>query len=144
MTQQQPTPYTISIPQPQIDRLHRKLSDTEFPDSLDYLSSSENEWAQGVPPSPIKRLTAHWQNGFDWRKVETELNELPHYETEVEVEGFGGVNVHFVWQKAEGEGKGVPLLFCHGCEFYFFCFAFVFGVFGGGGGGVNQEVRVGF
>lgn len=43
------------------------------------------------------------------------MNELPNFRTSVEVEGFGELGVHFLWQEGEVVGA-VPLLFVHGCE----------------------------
>jgi hypothetical protein len=63
----------------------------------------------------IKRLTDYWKDGFDWRKQEAKLNELKHFKTEVEVDGFPNVDMHFVHHKSEVKGA-IPLLFCHGCK----------------------------
>lgn len=103
-------PYTISVPDAAIEKLKRKLADTDYPDELD----ANEQWGYGAPLSDVKRLAERWHNGFDWRKAEAELNELPNYRMKVKVDGFGEINVHFVWQKSSNE-NAVPLLFCHGC-----------------------------
>lgn len=105
-----PEPYTISVPDAALAKLRRKLADADYPDELD----SEDQWRYGAPLSDVKRLAEQWQNGFDWRKVEAELNELPNYRKKVKVEGFGDLDIHFVWAKSNVE-NAVPLLFCHGC-----------------------------
>ncbi|KAF2638031.1 alpha/beta-hydrolase [Massarina eburnea CBS 473.64] len=104
-----PTPYTISVPAAALLKLQRKLADADFPDVLD----AQDQWQYGAPLSDVKRLASRWGNGFDWRKTEAELNELPQFRTGVQVEGFGEVDVHFVWQRSGREGA-IPLLFCHG------------------------------
>jgi hypothetical protein len=43
------------------------------------------------------------------------LNELPNYETNINVDGFGELQIHFIHQKSS-VNNAVPLLFCHGCE----------------------------
>jgi hypothetical protein len=96
-------PYTISVPDAALEKLHRKLHDADYPDEL----------------SDVKRLASYWENGFDWRKAEAKLNELPNFRADVKVEGFGDVNVHYVHQESGVEGA-VPLLFVHGCM-YFLC-----------------------
>ena len=44
------------------------------------------------------------------------MNKLPNFRKKVKVEGFGGIDVHFVHQRSQVEGA-VPLLFCHGCKY---------------------------
>ncbi|KAI4754144.1 hypothetical protein E4T44_14792, partial [Aureobasidium sp. EXF-8845] len=71
------------------------------------------EWAYGSPLADIKRLTSHWQNAFDWRKAEAMLNELPNFKTNVNVDGFGDIELHFLHQQSPAP-DAVPLLFVHG------------------------------
>jgi hypothetical protein len=103
-------PYKISIPDSSLSQLKSKLSATAFPASVDFSDS----WDYGTPLSDIKRLATYWRDSFDWRAQEKYLNDkLPQYTTTVEVEGFGALNIHFVYQKGNGK-KNIPLLFCHG------------------------------
>jgi hypothetical protein len=106
------TLYTISVPDSALEKLHRKLHDADYPDELD----ANDQWPYGAPLSDIKRLASYWENGFDWRKAEAKLNELPNYRAGVKVEGFGDVDVHYVHQESGVEGA-IPLLFVHGCEY---------------------------
>lgn len=102
-------PYKISVPDSEISHLHKKLSVRSFPEEVDF----SDDWSYGTPLTDVKRLAKYWQNGFDWRAQEVELNKLPQFTTKVEVDGFGEIDMHFVHQKAK---KGsVPLLFVHGC-----------------------------
>jgi pimeloyl-ACP methyl ester carboxylesterase len=41
------------------------------------------------------------------------MNKLPNFMTQIEVEGFGDLDIHFLHQKSEIKGA-VPLLFVHG------------------------------
>lgn len=102
------TPYTISVPDNAIRLLKDKLALNSFPDEL-----SDAAWDLGAPLADIKRLAAYWADGFDWRSVEAKLNELPQYKTNVEVDNFGDIGLHFVYQKSETKGA-IPLLFVHG------------------------------
>lgn len=61
----------------------------------------------------MKRLVAHWTNGFDWRAQERKLNELPQFTTPVEVDGFGSLDMHFIHQTSDVQGA-IALLFVHG------------------------------
>lgn len=107
-----PEPYTIHVPDANIVKLKRKLEDTDYPDELE----SDDQWCYGAPLSDVKRLAEYWRTGFDWRKTEAGINELPNYRKKVNVDGFGDIDVHFVRQKSGVEGA-IPLLFCHGCAF---------------------------
>jgi hypothetical protein len=104
------TPYTITVPETALQKLKRKLADADYPDELE----AADQWPYGAPLSDVKRLASYWENGFDWRKAEAKLNELPNYRGKVDVEDFGQVDVHYVHQESEIDGA-IPLLFVHGC-----------------------------
>lgn len=122
-------PFQISVSDRAIDQLHKKLELTNIPDGIE-----DAEWEYGVSllveprtvclqnhrltePSPdIKRLTSYWKDGFDWKEQQAKLNELPHFKTKIEVDGFQEIDMHFVHQRSDVEGA-IPLLFVHGCLF---------------------------
>ncbi len=103
-----PEPYQISVPQKQIDALKTKLSLAQFPNELE-----ESGWDLGVPLTDMKRLTKAWEQ-WDWRQAEEKLNETPQYHIPISVDGFGELDIHFVWQKSSAK-NAIPLLFVHGC-----------------------------
>lgn len=103
-------PYTISVPQAKIDRLQQKLAVVDLPDELD-----DAGWDYGASLPEVKKLITYWQNDYDWRKHEARLNELPNHMTGIEVDGFGELQIHFLYQKSSVK-NAVPLLFCHGCQ----------------------------
>lgn len=76
-------------------------------------------YALWYPRADVKRLAEYWQHGFDWRKQERKLNEMPQFQTTVSIDGFEEVSMHFVHQKSEAPGA-IPLLFVHGCKISFF------------------------
>lgn len=102
------TPYTVAVPNDRLERLRAKLELTEFPDELDGAG-----WDYGAPLADVKRLTAYWKDGFDWKKQETDINQLPQYQTQIKVDGYEALNIHFIHQKNENP-KAIPLLFVHG------------------------------
>lgn len=106
-----PEPYKISIPQERLDNLKSKLSQAEFPDELDAA-----QWDLGAPLGDVKRLVKAWEN-WDWRQAEERLNKIPQYHTNISVDGFDELDIHFVWQKSEVK-NAIPLLFVHGCKSY--------------------------
>ncbi|KKZ65620.1 hypothetical protein EMCG_08527 [[Emmonsia] crescens] len=103
-----PRPYTINIPQSKIDKLKQKLALAEFPDELEGA-----EWDLGAPLTEISMLAKTWQT-WDWRQAERRLNErCAQFETDIDVDGFGSLNVHFVHQESK-VANAIPLLFVHG------------------------------
>ncbi|KAI4249290.1 MAG: hypothetical protein L6R40_000748 [Gallowayella cf. fulva] len=101
-------PFTLSVPDSQLERLSQKLQDTNLPDELD-----EAGWDFGAPLADIKRLTKYWQEQYDWRKAEAAINHLPNYKTPIDIDGYGTLDIHFIYQQSPIEGA-IPLLFCHG------------------------------
>ena len=103
------SPFQISVSDSALVLLHRKLADSHFPDEL-----NDAGWDYGVPLSDVKRLVNKWKDDYDWRAHERELNNLPMYTRDIEVDGFGILNIHYVHQRSEVE-SAIPLLFVHGC-----------------------------
>ncbi|KAI9812742.1 MAG: hypothetical protein M1827_004498 [Pycnora praestabilis] len=101
-------PYKISVPDNKLENLATRLSVASFPDELD-----EAAWEYGAPLADIKRLTNYWKEGFNWKKQEEKLNELPHFHTDISIDGFGSLDIHFLHQKSAVKGA-IPLLFVHG------------------------------
>ena len=102
-------PYTVSVPDSKLERLAQKLEAADFPDELDQV-----DWDYGAPLADVKRLAQYWKVKYDWRKHEARINELPNYRTEIPVDGFETLDIHFIYQKSDVDGA-IPLLFSHGC-----------------------------
>ncbi|KAF9266802.1 alpha/beta-hydrolase [Marasmius fiardii PR-910] len=101
--------FEISVPDVSITNLRQKLELARFPDELEHAG-----WDYGVPLSDIRRLVARWKDGYDWRKHESALNdELPQFTRDIDIEGFGSLNVHYVHKESEVK-TAIPLLFIHG------------------------------
>ena len=105
------TSFTVAVPNEDLELLKRKLDLVRFPDEL-----GDADWDYGVPLKDIKRLVARWKDGFDWRASEATLNALPQFTRDIDIEGFGTLNIHYVHQKSQLE-NAIPLLFVHGCRF---------------------------
>ena len=105
-------PFTLSVPDDDLDLLRKKLDIVRWPDELE-----DAGWEYGSPLANVQRLVGRWKDGFDWRKVEAEINKLPQFTRDIEVDGFGTLNVHYVHQKSTAK-NAIPLLFLHGCEFH--------------------------
>ncbi|MGW6445839.1 epoxide hydrolase family protein [Lentzea sp. NPDC055074] len=103
-------PFEITIPQSEIDDLHRRLDQTRWP--LDPAGSS---WAQGTPQDRLRELVRHWRD-FDWRETERRLNKIPQFLTEID-----GAPLHFLHVKSPNP-DAEPLVLTHGWPTT--CFAF--------------------
>ncbi|KAF4556907.1 Epoxide hydrolase-like protein 3 [Elsinoe fawcettii] len=101
-------PYTIAVPDGDVQDLKSRLARARFPDELDKAG-----WDYGAPLKDVRRLTEYWKDRFDWRKTESELNQLPQFKTSVNVAGFAPVDLHYIHQKSSGQDS-IPLLFVHG------------------------------
>ncbi|KAI0071765.1 alpha/beta-hydrolase [Panus rudis PR-1116 ss-1] len=106
-------PFKVSIPDSELDFLRKKLELTRFPDELD-----EAGWDYGVPLTDVKRLVARWKDGFDWRANEAAINALPQFTRDIEVDGHGKLNIHYVHSKSEAQ-NAIPLLYVHGWPGHF-------------------------
>ncbi|KAI3618595.1 epoxide hydrolase [Moniliophthora roreri] len=102
-------PFKINVSDESLELLAKKLALTRLPDEIE-----DAGWDYGVPLQDIRRLVGRWKDGFDWRKQEKMLNdELPQFTRDIEVDGFGKLNVHFVHQESKTK-NAIPLLFAHG------------------------------
>lgn len=102
-------PFQLHVSDADIEFLHKKLDLTRLPDELEDAGRD-----YGVPLADIQRLLARWKNGFDWRKAEAEINQLPQFTRDIKIDGFSTLNVHYVHQRSSVE-NAIPLLFIHGC-----------------------------
>ncbi|EIN09293.1 alpha/beta-hydrolase [Punctularia strigosozonata HHB-11173 SS5] len=106
-------PFTVHVPDSELELLQKKLALTRLPDELD-----DAGWGYGVPLADVKRVVERWQNGWDWRRYEAEINKLPMFTRDIDVDGFGTLNIHYIHQKSEVKGA-IPLLFVHGWPGHF-------------------------
>jgi epoxide hydrolase len=96
-------PFRIDIPQADLDDLRGRLARTRWPDELPGVG-----WSRGVPLGYLRELAAYWADGFDWRKQEARLNELPQFVTTID-----GQDIHFLHVRS-AEPSALPLLVTHG------------------------------
>ncbi|KAK7685017.1 hypothetical protein QCA50_011852 [Cerrena zonata] len=102
-------PFRIAVPDSELELLRHKLLLTRFPDELENVGR-----LHGASLTDIKRLAQRWSSGFDWRTQEAKLNEeLPQYTRDIDVDGFGTLNIHYV-HKRSTVSCAIPLLFVHG------------------------------
>ena len=95
--------FTINISDSLLADLRRRLDATRWPDELENVG-----WDLGSRLSYMKSLADYWRNGYEWRRQEAMLNQLPQYR--VALDGF---HVHFVHARSK-HPKPLPLIITHG------------------------------
>lgn len=96
-------PFTVNIPQGELDDLHRRVRTTRLPDK-----ETVSDASQGVQLDVIRQLAQYWTNEHDWRSVESRLNNLPQFVTEID-----GVDIHFIHVRSPHE-NALPMIVTHG------------------------------
>jgi epoxide hydrolase len=96
-------PFTIAIQEADLVDLHERLARTRWPTQLPGIN-----WSRGVPLDYLKGLASYWRTGYDWRKQEATLNEIPQYTTQIE-----GQTIHFLHVRSP-EPDALPLILTHG------------------------------
>ena len=96
-------PFTVNIPQDEIDELRRRILATRWPDR-----ETVNDQSQGVQLAKLKPLVEYWGTGYDWRKAEAKLNALPQFMTEID-----GLDIHFIHVRSK-HANALPVIITHG------------------------------
>ena len=96
-------PFEIDIADAAIADLKRRLAATRMPDQI-----ADTTWEYGTDSSYLSELIAYWQNDFDWKKQESELNQFDQFKTEID-----GLDMHFIHQRSENP-DAIPLMIVHG------------------------------
>ena len=98
-----PTPFTIDIPQDDLDDLRDRLARTRFPEQI-----PGAEWDYGTELGYERELVGYWRDTYDWRAAEARLNAFDHFTATVM-----GQHVHFIHQRSP-EPDALPLVITHG------------------------------
>ena len=103
-----PTPFTVDIPDSELDDLAQRLRRTRFPDDF-----GNDDWRYGYNTAYHRELIQYWIDEYDWRDVERRMNELPQFKVDLM-----GVPLHFVHARGKGPNP-MPLLIHHGWPWTF-------------------------
>ena len=96
-------PFTVSIPDSEIDDVKQRLARTRWPDP-----ETVGDWSQGVRVENARSLVDYWERGYDWRRFESELNRFPQFLTKID-----GLDIHFIHVRSKNPGA-MPLILTHG------------------------------
>jgi pimeloyl-ACP methyl ester carboxylesterase len=96
-------PFRVELSQDQIDDLRRRIAATRWPSQ-----ELVGDRSQGVQLATLKALADYWINTYDVERIESRLNALPQFTTEID-----GVDVHFIHVRSRHE-DALPLIMTHG------------------------------
>src|ERR1700733_1016745 len=96
-------PFQVNIPEAELTELRRRISAMRWPDRETVTDQSE-----GPQLATMQKLARYWETEYDWRKVETRLNALPNFITEID-----GLDIHFIHVRSKHE-NALPLIVTHG------------------------------
>lgn len=96
-------PFRIAVEQAVLDDLKRRLAQTRWPVEL-----GDEGWDYGTNTTYLRSIVDYWQNSYDWRAHEAQLNRYPHYRAEIE-----GLGIHFIHVRGNGPNP-TPLVLTHG------------------------------
>jgi pimeloyl-ACP methyl ester carboxylesterase len=96
-------PFRIEVPEEELAELRRRIASTRWP-SRELVTDR----SQGVQLATLQELARYWATDYDLRRIQTRLNELPQFTTNID-----GVDIHFIHVKSPHEGA-LPLIMTHG------------------------------
>lgn len=97
------TPFTLAVPQAELDDLRDRLARTRWPER-----ETVDDGRQGVPLDAARALVDYWRDGYDWRRCEAQLNAVGQYRTTID-----GLGIHFLHARSP-EPDALPLIVTHG------------------------------
>ncbi|WP_454759555.1 epoxide hydrolase family protein [Caulobacter segnis] len=96
-------PFKVAIPEADITAMKRRIAATRWADAEPATDDS-----QGVRRQTLEPLMRYWATDYDWRKVETRLNALPMFITEID-----GLDIQFIHVRSRHE-QALPMILTHG------------------------------
>jgi pimeloyl-ACP methyl ester carboxylesterase len=103
-----PVPFTIDIPESELDDLRARLRNTRWP-----ADPGNPDGRYGAPRELVEDLATYWAERYDWRAVEAQMNRSEHHRVEIE-----GIPIHY--QRVPGTGPDpMPIVLTHGWPWTF-------------------------
>jgi pimeloyl-ACP methyl ester carboxylesterase len=96
-------PFHIEFPEKALVDLRQRIRATRWPEHETVMDAT-----QGVQFATMQKLAHYWLTQHDWRKVETRLNALPQFVTEID-----GLDFHFIHVRSK-HANALPMIVTHG------------------------------
>jgi pimeloyl-ACP methyl ester carboxylesterase len=97
------TPFTLAVPQGDLDDLNARLDRARWPEA-----EPVADWSQGARLEKVRALVEYWRHGYDWRRCEAHLNALGQFKTQID-----GLEIHFLHVRSPNP-DALPLIVTHG------------------------------
>ena len=96
-------PFSVHIPQADLDDLKQRLAATRWPDK-----ETVDDASQGAQLAKLQELVRYWGTDYDWRKTEAKLNAFPQFTTNID-----GVDIRFFHVRSRHQ-NALPVIITHG------------------------------
>jgi len=96
-------PFHVNFPESDLTELRRRVASARLPEK-----ETVSDFSQGVPLATVQKLAKYWSTEYDWRKVESRLNAVPNFITEID-----GLDIHFIHVRSKHE-NALPVIITHG------------------------------
>jgi pimeloyl-ACP methyl ester carboxylesterase len=96
-------PFEVHVAQEAIDGLRTSIGATEWPER-----ETVDDASQGVQLAMIREVARYWASEYDFGRLESRLNALPQFVTEID-----GVDIHFIHVRSRHD-DAMPLIITHG------------------------------
>ena len=96
-------PFTLRVPQVEVDRLRARLDTTRWPEQ-----ETVDDWTQGVPLARAQAFVEYWRTQYDWRRCEAMLNGFGQCVTNLD-----DLDIHFLHVRSP-HAEALPLILTHG------------------------------
>jgi len=93
----------VNVLESELDDLRRRIKATRWP-----TKELVADQSQGVQLATMQALASYWATEYDWRKLESRLNALPQFVTEID-----GQDIHFIYVRSK-HADALPLIVTHG------------------------------
>ena len=106
-------PFTVEFPEADVADLRARITATHFPDREPVEDPIVHPLGDAVPPQGVElatmeALVRYWGTDYDLRRIETRLNALPQFLTEID-----DLDIHFIHVKSRHE-NALPVILIHG------------------------------
>ena len=96
-------PFHVNVPEAELTEMRKRIKATRWPER-----ETVKDQSQGPQLATLQKLAHYWETEYDWRKVETRLNALPNFITEID-----GLDIHFIHVRSKHK-NALPLIVTHG------------------------------